>query len=86
MLLEEFRDAASHAQAFKNGHAVPEAPVGKRQALAWLEGRGRPTPGFHEIVSSRVMPKRSMRLRSVARVMPRSFAARTWFPFMAFIA
>ena len=64
MLLEKLRDAARDAQAFKDRHAVAEAAIGERQAVAPARKPRRSTRhGLHEIVSSRVMPKRSMRLR-----------------------
>ena len=89
MLGEKLRLVIRNAKAFKERHAITKAAVAEWYCGAWLESGARPPPRrsvTHEIVNSRVIPKRSIRFRNVARVMPSSFAARTWFPFVAFIA
>ena len=47
---------------------------------------GCATGAGYVIVSSLVIPNCSIRLRRVARVMPRSFEARTWLPWVIFSA
>src|SRR4029453_9321792 len=77
MWLKKLRSGTCDPEALKKRQAVAETAIPQGNGLTGFECLPVPAPAFHERDSSRVMPKRSRRLRSVARVIPSSLAART---------
>ena len=78
MGIEMLRLECEHREAFEDRHPIAKPRSVSEDVKADFERAAIPAPRIlQEIVSSLMIPNRSMRFRRVARVMPRSFAART---------
>ena len=80
MLVQEEDSSPADRQRFEDAHSVTEPTVRHWNGRSFAEGLPNEGPGTkfaHSSSATPSAPLRSSRFRSVARVMPRSLAART---------